>query len=70
MDIINRKIFIEYDLKEGKRFNIEDLEGFNETNYIHIEEGYKINFISKKVKKVTIIYFKYQLLIHHKRITI
>ena len=50
MDIINRKKFIEYDLIEGKRYNIEDLEEFEEINHILIEEGNKIDFINKEKK--------------------
>ena len=49
MEIINRKNFLEYDLKEGRKFNIEDLEEFyNENEPLYIENGKESTF---KVKE-------------------
>ena len=42
MEIINRKTFIEYELKEGKTFNLEDLEK-NPNKPLFIEEGINYN---------------------------
>jgi len=51
MEIINRKNIIEYDLKEGKKFNIEDLEEFYDENKpLFIEDGKENTF---KVKEQT-----------------
>ena len=45
LEIINRKKIIEYDLKEGKRFNIEDLEELSSENQkINIEDGKENQF--------------------------
>ena len=48
MEIINRKKIIEYDLKEGTRFNTEDLEELydedNENNEMNLDEGKPITF--------------------------
>ena len=49
MEIINRKNIIEYDLKEGRKFNIEDLEeSYDENEPLFIENGKENNF---KVKE-------------------
>ena len=49
MEIINRKNIIEYDLKEGRKFNIEDLEeSYDENVPLFIENGKESNF---KVKE-------------------
>ena len=49
MEIINRKTIIEYDLKDGIKYNIESLEELyednnNENKMIFIEEGEKNTF--------------------------
>ena len=45
MEIINRKKIIEYDLKEGKRYNIEDLEElYDENRKLNIEDGTQNTF--------------------------
>ena len=49
MEIINRKHIIEYDLKDGKKFNIEDLEElYYEDEPLYIEKGKECIF---KVKE-------------------
>jgi len=49
MEIINRKNFIEYDLKEGKKYNIEDLEeSYDENRPIFIEDGTESTFKAKE----------------------
>ena len=49
MEIINRKNIIEYDLKEGRKYNIEDLEeSYDENEPLFIENGKESNF---KVKE-------------------
>ena len=49
MEIINRKNIKEYDLKDGQKFNIEDLEEFyDEDKILFIEKGKECIF---KVKE-------------------
>ena len=49
MEIINRKSIIEYDLKEGRRFNIEDLEEtYDENEPLFIENGKEKTFKAKE----------------------
>ena len=49
MEIINRKNIKEYDLKDGQKFNIEDLEEFyDEDESLFIEKGKECIF---KVKE-------------------
>ena len=54
MEIINRKKIIEYDLKEGIKYNVEDLEESydedNENNEIYLGEGKQSTF---KVQEAT-----------------
>ena len=54
MDIINRKKIIEYDLKEGIKYNVEDLEESYEesdrNNEVNLEEGKQSTF---KVQEAT-----------------
>ena len=53
MEIINRKKIIEYDLKEGKRYNIEDLEElYDENKTINLEDGKQNTFkVKEEVKQ-------------------
>ena len=49
MEIINRKNIIEYDLKEGRKFNIEDLEeSYDENEPLFIENGKESYFNVKE----------------------
>lgn len=49
MEIINRKKIIEYDLKDGIRYNIEDLEELCEENKpLYIEDGKENTFSIKE----------------------
>ena len=49
MEIINRKKIIEYDLKEGIKYNVEELEDmYDENKSLNIEEGYSENFHVKE----------------------
>ena len=55
MDIINRKKIIEYDLKEGIKYNVEDLEeSYNENNgknEVNLEEGKQSTFKVKEANE-------------------
>ena len=52
MEIVNRKTIIEYDLKEGIKYNIESLEESYERNKTaFIEEGKQNKFTVKKEEK-------------------
>ena len=54
MEIINRKNIIEYDLKDGKKFNIEDLEEFyDEDQPLFIEKGKECTFNVKEEAQKT-----------------
>ena len=59
MEIINRKTIIEYDLKEGKKRNIENLEELYDKNkpmFIEdvIESGFKVQEQEEKKSKCNI----------------
>ena len=52
MEIINRKTIIEYDLKEGIKYNIESLEeSYEENKTIFIEEGKQNTFKVREEEK-------------------
>ena len=52
MEIINRKKIIEYDLKEGIKYNIESLEeSYEENKAIFIEEGKQNTFKVREEEK-------------------
>ena len=49
MEIINRKKFIEYDLKEGRKYNMEELEEcYNENQPIFIDDLKESTFTVKE----------------------
>ena len=56
MEIINRKKLIEYDLKEGIKYNVENLEESydedNKNNEIFIEDGKQSYFKVKEPEEV------------------
>ena len=52
MEIINRKKIIEYDLKEGIKYNVESLEeSYEDNRTLLIEEGIEETFHVKEKEK-------------------
>ena len=51
MEIVNRKSYIEYELKEGKKYNLENLENILSKRPLFVEEGgiqyFEINHVNQ-----------------------